>query len=83
MAVTHSLPVVSVHVYTLYTRYISAEIHRYKLIHNKTLNFPMITRNINQETCAVSGRLCSYTYMIGFCSFVHDRHVEDSTPTKQ
>ena len=76
MAVTHSLPVVSVHVYTLYTRYISAEIHRYKMIHNKT-------RNINQETCAVSGRLYSYTYMIGFCSFVHDRHVEDSTPTKQ
>ena len=80
MAATHSLLVVSEHVYTLYTRCKSAEIHRFKLIQNKTLNFLMITRNINQETCAVSG---SYTYMIGFSSFVHDRHVEDSTSTKQ
>ena len=54
-----------------------------KLIHNKTLNFPMITQNINQERCAVSGRFCGYTYMIGFCSFVHDRHVVDSTLTEQ
>ena len=42
-----------------------------------------VYQNINQKTCAVSGRLCCYTYMIGFCSFMHDRHVEDSTPTKQ